>query len=205
MRGPLISCRTGGCEEVVGIRFALDSSLEQTGFEPSVPPYTTNFQEAAVCHLGLPHDRADGRVTRTNGGGSNYARREKKRQHPKMCEVAHTSKRIGKAIRHAAPRSLGSVGDTEGAMPRYHLWWCRILPRIELDHRSREARLQLERIEWLLIPPAAGKRRLFRDGRGGDGTLQSGRIRRLLKARSSRVPPIVETRGMEMVLSQVSP
>ena len=56
-----------------------------------------------------------------------------------------------------------------------------------------EARLQLERIEWLLIPPAAGKRRLFGDGRGGDGTLQRGRIRRLLKARSSRVPPIVET------------
>jgi hypothetical protein len=90
-------------------------------------------------------------------------------------------------------------------MPRYDLWACRILPRIGLDQRSREARLQLERIEWLLIPPAAGKRRLFGDGRGGDGTLQSGRIRRLLKARSSRVPPIVETRRMEMALSQVSP
>jgi hypothetical protein len=90
-------------------------------------------------------------------------------------------------------------------MPRYDLWWCRILSRIELDQRSREARLQLERIEWLLIPPAAGKRRLFGDGRGGGGTLQSGRIRRLLKARSSRVPPIVETRRMEMALSQVSP
>jgi hypothetical protein len=113
-------------------------------------------------------------------------RRKKERQHPKMCEVAHTSNRIGKAIRHTAPRSLGSVGDTEGAMPRYDLWWCRILPRIELDQRSREPRLQLERIEWLLISPAAGKRRLFGDGRGGDGTLQRGRIRRLLKARSSR-------------------
>ena len=144
------------------------------------------------------------RMARTEAG-SNYARREKKRQHPKMCEVAHTSNRIGKAIRHTAPRSLGSVGDTEGVMPRYDLWWCRILPRIELDQRSREARLQLERIEWLLIPPAAGKRRLFGDGRGGDGTLQRGRIRRLLKARSSRVPPIVETRSMEMALSQVSP
>jgi hypothetical protein len=90
-------------------------------------------------------------------------------------------------------------------MPRYDLWWCRILPRIELDQRSREARLQLERIEWLLIPPAAGKRRLFGDGRGGDGTSQRGRIRRLLKARSPRVPPVVETRSMEMALSQVSP
>ena len=30
--------RTAGCEKVVGIRFALDSSLEEAGFEPSVPP-----------------------------------------------------------------------------------------------------------------------------------------------------------------------
>src|ERR1700745_3681612 len=117
-----------------------------------------------------------------------------------MCEVAHTSNRIGKAIWHIAPRSLGSVGDTEGAMPRYDLWCCRILPRIELEQRSREARLQPERIEWLLIPPAAGKRRLFGGGRGGDGTLQSGRIRRLLKARSSHVPPIVERRRIEIAL-----
>jgi hypothetical protein len=29
--------RTAGCEKVVGVRFALDSSLEQAGFEPSVP------------------------------------------------------------------------------------------------------------------------------------------------------------------------
>jgi hypothetical protein len=182
-----------------------DSLLEQAGFEPSVPRDRTNFQEAAVCHLGLRM------ISRRRNCHANERSRfercapRKKRQHPKMCEVAHTSNRIGKAIRHTAPRSLGSVGDTEGAMPRYDLWWCRILPRIELDQRSREARLQLERIEWLLMPPAAGKRRLFGDGRGGDGTLRRGRIRRLLKARSSRVPPIVETRSMEMALSQVSP
>jgi hypothetical protein len=29
--------RTAGCEKVVGIRFALDSSLERAGFELSVP------------------------------------------------------------------------------------------------------------------------------------------------------------------------
>jgi hypothetical protein len=29
--------RTARCEKVVGIRFALDSSLEGAGFEPSVP------------------------------------------------------------------------------------------------------------------------------------------------------------------------
>jgi hypothetical protein len=149
--------------------------------------------------------RADGRVGANEGRPVRTIRAAKKPCHPKICEVAHRSNWIGKAIRHTAPRSLGSVGDTEGAMPRYELWWCRILPRIELDQRSREARLQLERIEWLLIPPAAGKRPLFGDGRDGDGTSQSGRIRRLLKARSSRVPPIVETRPMEMALSHGTP
>ena len=35
--------RAAGCEKVVGIRFALDSSLEEDGFEPSVPPQKTAF------------------------------------------------------------------------------------------------------------------------------------------------------------------
>jgi hypothetical protein len=65
----------------------------------------------------------------------------------------------------------------EGALPKYELW-CRILSRIELDQRSREARLQLEQIEWLLIPPASGKKRFFEGGRGGGGTSQTGRVRR---------------------------
>jgi hypothetical protein len=83
---------------------------------------------------------------------------------------------------------------------KYELW-CRILSRIELDQRSREARLQLERIEWLLIPPAAGKKRFFEGGRGGGGTSQTGRVRRLLAARSSRRSPNVETRYLETALS----
>jgi len=70
-------------------------------------------------------------------------------------------------------------------VPKYELW-CRILSRIELDQRSREARLQLEQIEWLLIPPASGKKRFFEGGRGGGGTSQTGRVRRLLaKGRAS--------------------
>ena len=85
-------------------------------------------------------------------------------------------------------------------MHRYDLW-CRILSRIELDQRSREARLQLERIEWLLISPAGGKRRLLGGGRGGGGTLQIGRIRALLKARPLRMPPTVEMRCLQMALS----
>jgi hypothetical protein len=164
-----------------------------------------NFQETAVCHFcRLPDFGPTEESARTKGGRFETIRAEKK---PciQRCVKWLTHRTGSERLFGHCSRSLGSVGDTEGAMPRYDLWACRILPRIGLDQRSREARLQLERIEWLLIPPAAGKRRLFGDGRGGDGTLQRGRIRRLLKARSSRVPPIVEMRRMEMTLSQVSP
>ena len=40
--------RTAGCEKVVGIRFALDSSLEGDGFELSVPVKKSQFLEM-VC------------------------------------------------------------------------------------------------------------------------------------------------------------
>ena len=60
------------------VEFAADSPLEQAGFEPSVPRDTTNFQEAAVCHLGLPHDFAPTEESRERTeAGSNHARREK--------------------------------------------------------------------------------------------------------------------------------
>ena len=39
-------------------------------------------------------------------------------------------------------------------MPRTNLW-SQSVPRVELDQRSREARLRLQRIERLLIPRAA--------------------------------------------------
>jgi hypothetical protein len=42
----------------------------------------------------------------------------------------------------------------EGAMLRTN-FWSRSVPRVELDQRSREARLRLERIERLLILRAA--------------------------------------------------
>lgn len=55
-----------------------DSSLEQAGFEPSVPRDTTNFKEAAVCHLRRLPDFAPTEVSaRTKGGRSNYAGPEK--------------------------------------------------------------------------------------------------------------------------------
>jgi hypothetical protein len=62
----LALARADGC--------APDSPLEQAGFAPSVPPDTTNFQEAAVCHLGLPHDFASTEEARgRREAGSNYA------------------------------------------------------------------------------------------------------------------------------------
>ena len=51
------------------------------------------------------------------------------------------------------PGALGSVRVMEGAMPRTNLW-SQSVPRVELDQRSREARLRLERIERLFVPRA---------------------------------------------------
>ena len=42
--------RTAGCEKVVGIRFALDSSLEGDGFEPSVPRRRGNVPDTLLRH-----------------------------------------------------------------------------------------------------------------------------------------------------------
>jgi hypothetical protein len=48
------------------------------------------------------------------------------------------------------PAALGGILLMEGAMLRTN-WWSRSVPRVELDQRSREARLRLERMEWLFI------------------------------------------------------
>jgi hypothetical protein len=57
---------------------------------------------------------------------------------------------------------LGSVRAMEGAMPKVNRW-SRNVPRIELDQRSREARLRLEEIERLVVSKQrqAGLRRIF--------------------------------------------
>src|SRR5215813_13576722 len=68
-----------------------------------------------------------------------------------MCEVAHTDSKIGQAMGGAVPGlQLGSVRAMEGAMPKVDRW-SRNVPRIELDQRSREARLRLEEIERLVV------------------------------------------------------
>ena len=73
-------------------------------------------------------------------------------------------------------------------MPRTHLW-DRSVPRVELDRRSREARLRFERIDQLLIVRAtvtpSRLRRLFylfRVGRYG-GLPQQGEVEELLSNR----------------------
>src|SRR5215510_9470137 len=57
---------------------------------------------------------------------------------------------------------LGSIRAMEGAMPKVNRW-SRNVPRIELDQRSREARLRLEEIERLVVSKQrrARLRRIF--------------------------------------------
>jgi hypothetical protein len=86
-------------------------------------------------------------------------------------------------------------------MPRTNVW-NRSVPRVELDQRSREARLRLEQIERLLMSLAAVRQRqtrlrrllyLFR-GRIYRGALQESRVREsrvrgpLSDRRPSRIP-----------------
>jgi len=61
----------------------------------------------------------------------------------------------------AARRHSGGILLMEGAMPRMNVWG-RSLPRIELDQRSRDARLRLEQLERLFISLAAMRQRQAR-------------------------------------------
>jgi hypothetical protein len=95
----------------------------------------------------------------------------------------------------------------EGAMPSIN-FWSRSLSRVELDQRSREARLRLERIERLLVSHAAKRQpRLWRllsrrsvgEYRGGP---QKSRVRGPLSdRRPSRMPTILEVGRLEQALS----
>ena len=91
-------------------------------------------------------------------------------------------------------------------MPRNNLW-SQSVPKVELDQRSREARLRLERIERLLIPPAAVTHsRLWRLV----CLLSVGRYRRapqerrvggpLSDRRPSRMPTIIDVWRLERAL-----
>src|SRR5215831_14900051 len=67
-----------------------------------------------------------------------------------MCEVVHTSVEIIKVLVNANPGLLGNVHASEGVMPRTNLW-SRSASRIEIDQRSREARLRFERTDLLFV------------------------------------------------------
>ena len=53
----------------------------------------------------------------------------------------------------AAPTAFGSIPLMEGAMPSPEIW-SKSVPTVELDQRSREARIRFESIERLLVPRA---------------------------------------------------
>src|SRR6266436_6222348 len=59
------------------------------------------------------------------------------------------------------PAALGGRRAMKGAMPRTNLW-NHSMPRAELDQRSREARLRLERIERQPFPCTVATRSRLR-------------------------------------------
>ena len=83
-----------------------------------------------------------------------------------------------------APRMvMGSVEVMEAVMSRINSW-SRSLSRVELDQRSREARLQLQQLERLLVSHVAARR--YRRQRLLSFT--AGRYMRLLQERRVRRP-----------------
>ena len=83
-----------------------------------------------------------------------------------MCEEAHAASGIGELFVATLSGVLGSVLLMEDAMPRINRW-NQSVPRVELDQRSREARLLLERTERLFAVGQSRVRRvlyLFRIG-----------------------------------------
>jgi hypothetical protein len=92
------------------------------------------------------------RGTRSEGGTDLRARLRKINR--RQCEAAHTSSGIGELLVAPSPAFTGGGRAVEGAIMRTNLW-SESVPRVELDQRSRTARLRLERIDRLLIPRAA--------------------------------------------------
>jgi hypothetical protein len=116
-----------------------------------------------------------------------------------MCDVAHISFGIGKLLVSRRSRlGTGSARAMEGAMPSINLW-SRGVPRVELDQRSREARLRLERIEPLVVSRATVAHSWFwrlvslLSGGRDRGAPRGKRVRRPLNnRRPSRVPTVLK-------------
>jgi hypothetical protein len=113
-----------------------------------------------------------------------------------MCEVAHTSVEISKVADASPGYGAGNVRAMGGIMARTNLW-DRNVPRVELDRRSREARLRFERIDQLFIvratvTPSRLRRLLYLFGVGRYGGLpQQGEVEELLSNRWHSGLPIL--------------
>jgi hypothetical protein len=95
----------------------------------------------------------------------------------------------------------------ESAMPKDN-FWSKSVPRVELDQRSREARLRLERIELLLAPRAAVRhfrlrrlRCLIGVGIYGGASRESQTRGPLSDRRPSRMPTLRELWRVKEALS----
>ena len=114
--------------------------------------------------------------------------------HPAMCEVAHTSMEISRVLLRPAPASAREHPCIGAVMSRTKLW-TQSMSRIEIDQRSREARLRFEQTGQLLVLSATvthfwlrGLLYLFTIGRYG-GLPQEGGVKELLTGRwPSRLP-----------------
>jgi len=99
---------------------------------------------------------------------------------------------------------LGSIRAMEGAMSKVNRW-SRNVPRIELDQRSREARLRFEEIERLVVSKQrqARLRRIFyvlgiRISRGAPQ--QNRRREPLSDRRPSRMPTVFAMLSLQQAL-----
>ena len=107
-------------------------------------------------HDGQPGriDAPDSSRLGVRGHGETDLRIRLRKINRRQCEAAHTSSGIGELLVAPSPAFTGAGRAVEGAMMRTNLW-SESVPRVELDQRSRTARLRLERIDRLLIPRAA--------------------------------------------------
>jgi len=99
----------------------------------------------------MPRAPARGGV---RGKGGSDLRARPRKINRRQCEAAHTSSGIDELLVAPSPAFTGGGRAVEGVMMRTNLW-SESVPRVELDQRSRTARLRIERIDRLLIPPAA--------------------------------------------------
>jgi hypothetical protein len=78
-----------------------------------------------------------------------------------LCEAAHIVSACNALSADCLPANVERVEVMEVAMPKANQWNCSA-PRVELDHRARQARLRLEQIEQLIALHQAAKTSWFR-------------------------------------------